>query len=181
MRADTALRLDVALLAALWVASIAAWPTLPDPFPIHFDEAGSPDGWAGHDARGLVVWLLLPVLATLMSLLLRWIPRAARTNPSLWNFPDKARFIALEPAAREPVHATLAESIARVTPLTTCLLLLLQVQIWAGGARGVRVHSLAILMLAGAYSTIAIGVALRGSSRASALMRTGVSRREGGA
>ena len=108
----TALRIDAALLALMWIGGVIAYQRLPQRFPIHFDVAGRADGWAERAAEGFVLWMLLPVIATLTSLILRWAPRAARSNPTLWNIPHKKEFLALDSERREPIQAMLAASMA---------------------------------------------------------------------
>ncbi len=122
----SALRIDTAALALMWLLALVTYFRLPDRFPIHFDLAGRPDGWAERGAEGFLTWLLLPIMASLTSLLMRWAARATRTNPTLWNIPRKREFLALDAARREPIQLLLEASMAWLTLLVTLLLLLLQ-------------------------------------------------------
>ncbi len=93
----------VLTIAGVWVLAIAAWPSLPDRIPIHFDIAGRADGWADKSAWW---WFALPALATLVGALLglllpRWMLAMARTNSRWLNVPRKQQFMALPLDARE--------------------------------------------------------------------------------
>ncbi len=88
--------------AGLWWRAAAWYPRLPDRFPIHFDLAGNPDGWATKSAGA---WFLLPALASLLTaslaaLGLFGIPALARRAPGLINIPAKDRFLTLDAARR---------------------------------------------------------------------------------
>ena len=163
----TALRIDAALLGVLWVGSAVAWFSLPDRFPIHFDFAGNPDSWVARSAEGFVLWMLLPAIATLTSAFLRWAPRAARTNPALWNIPRKREFLALAAEAREPAQRIMEVAMARITALTSALLVLLQLLIWAT-AHGWRPHALVIVLTTIGYGAAAITLAVGASGRVAA-------------
>lgn len=52
--------LNVGVVVGLWIASIWAWPHLPDPIPTHFGLDGRPDAWASPT---LLRWMLVPTVA----------------------------------------------------------------------------------------------------------------------
>ena len=88
--------------AAMWWRAAWWYPRLPDRIPIHFNMAGTPDGWA---AKSVATWFLLPSLATLLALALLgaglvMIPALARHKPQSINIPSKERFLALDADAR---------------------------------------------------------------------------------
>ena len=120
--------LNLLLLAALWAASIVAWPRVPDRIPIHFDFAGNPDAWA---PRTLLSWFMLPLITTGLSLGLQALARAGDQNPWLWNIPEKPRFVALPPDARAPITARLRGLVALMSVLATVLLALVQAEVYA--------------------------------------------------
>lgn len=128
--ADGALRLDAALLVLIWIGAIIGWSTLPETFPIHFDARGRPDSWVQRDAGGFVLWMLLPAIATITSVLLRLAVRWATRNPMYWNVPRKKEFLALTDAQRAPIVALLTRMLARVCVCTTLLLGLIIYGIW---------------------------------------------------
>lgn len=62
-------RSGLAVIAAMWLAALAAFGELPERIPIHWNVAGEPDGWAPRwlgafwlPALGVGVWLLFPVI-----------------------------------------------------------------------------------------------------------------------
>jgi uncharacterized membrane protein len=90
------------VLSAMWWRAAWWYPRLPDRIPIHFNMAGTPDGWA---AKSIATWFLNPSLATLLALALTgaglvMIPALARRKPQLINIPSKERFLALDADAR---------------------------------------------------------------------------------
>lgn len=115
-------RLDVGLLIVLWVGTLLGWRLLRDRMPTHFGPTGAPDRWTTHGTGGLLLWLLLPVLALLASLGLRWAGRHTVANPSVWNIPRKREFLALDPRTRSPIIARLLRFLAVVMVTTTMLL-----------------------------------------------------------
>ena len=94
--------LVVIALLGPWVAAAVAWPELPERFPIHFDLAGRPDGWADRSA---FAWFALPALSSalgaLVGLGLPWlVVLMARANSGWLNVPNRARFRELPEEAR---------------------------------------------------------------------------------
>ena len=59
------------IIAAMFVAAILIWPSVPSRIPVHWNAAGKVDGYGGK-AEGL---LLLPAIALGIYLLLLFIPR----------------------------------------------------------------------------------------------------------
>jgi hypothetical protein len=89
------------VLACTWAGAVAAYSTLPATIPIHFDFAGRPDAVGGK-----AWWFLLPTVATalvvpLTWLLPIWVDRLAASNSRWLNVPDRERFRALPPPARQ--------------------------------------------------------------------------------
>lgn len=60
-----------ALIAAMWIFSAAVWRTLPDRLPMHWNAAGEIDRYGGRLEGALFV----PVLATVVWLVMRGLPR----------------------------------------------------------------------------------------------------------
>lgn len=89
--------------AALWWR-VASWSAqLPERFPIHFNLAGTPDGWSTNRA----VWFLLPaislVMVALFGGLIAWTASLARSAPGIVNIPRKDLFLRLSPDGRAAV------------------------------------------------------------------------------
>lgn len=98
----------VAMIVVNFAIAAAAWPTLPERIPIHFDAAGNADGWA---ARSVWTWFALPALGAVIGVGVGMVlpaltMRMARVNSPWLNVPDKKAFSALSTAARERVIAS---------------------------------------------------------------------------
>ena len=97
--------LNAVLLLVMWAFALWAFERLPDPFPIHFDAAGNPNGWS---EKSLAAWLIAPGTALGLTVLtyasVLFVP-LARRYPGLINLPGRyrARFLALPPERRESV------------------------------------------------------------------------------
>jgi hypothetical protein len=99
--------LAVLAFVAVWGVALAAWPSLPERIPVHFDLHGRPDR-AGDKAE----WLVLPVVSTLLTGLFVVLSRGtqwlATRHPEWVNVPRKKQFLALSPEARARVLEPLA-------------------------------------------------------------------------
>lgn len=61
----------LAVIAAMWIAAALVWPGAPDRIPVHWGLHGEVDRYGGR-AEGL---LFLPAMATVLYLLLLFVPR----------------------------------------------------------------------------------------------------------
>ena len=145
------------------LGGLASYFALPDRFPIHFDLAGNPDGYATRGVGGFFIWMLVPVTTALLSWLMRWAPRAARSNPSLWNIPRKQEFLRLAPEQREPIQQRLTETMAWLTLMTTLMLAVLQASVFAAAHGHTFGWLLAVLLLV--FTVVAVAFASRASRR----------------
>lgn len=68
------------LIAAMWVAAILSWPSLPKRLPVHWGLDGQIDGWGGK----FEALLLFPILATVGYVALLLLPRL---DPGKANYP----------------------------------------------------------------------------------------------
>lgn len=116
---------NLALLALFFVGSLTAYDRVPGRFPAHFDLAGNPTRW---DARSLVSWMMLPLVAAGITLLLVGLSRWSGRRPDLWNVPDKKRFLALSPEARRPIVHRLERFVEQVNTIGIVILMAVQ---WA--------------------------------------------------
>ena len=119
--------LNLLLLAALWAASAAVYPRLPEQIPTHFNLAGTPDAWS---PRTLLTWFMLPLIATALVAFLGFMGRVAETRPELWNVPEKGKFLDLAPEARAPIVARLRSFMACMGIGTTAVLAIVQAQVY---------------------------------------------------
>lgn len=118
---------NAAILAALLLGSLLAWPALPAMLPIHFDSAGDPAYWS---QKSLPLWLTPPVVAAGVWLFLRWIVRMAFRSPARWNVPEKERFLGLSGEARAPIERALARHVASTGLVVTLVFTGLQAGIF---------------------------------------------------
>ena len=172
-------RLDSGLLVVLWLGSLLGRRRLPQRIPVHFDHAGQPDGWTTHDAGGLLLWLLLPVIALLTSLVLRWACRLAEANPGHWSIPRKAEFLALDADARAPIVVRLVRFMALVGVLTTTLLGMAQLTIYLS-ATGRSPDAAVILWVVLGCTALILVLALRLARQVSADVAQASSRSDAG-
>lgn len=127
MSARTYRLLNLLLLGALFAGSMMVYPSLPARFPRHFDASGRPDAW---QERSVLSWLMLPLIAAGTATLLEMAARWSTANPSLWNVPDKPRFLALTPAEQAPIVALLRDFIGFVGVMTTTLMMIVQATVY---------------------------------------------------
>ncbi len=62
---------QIAILVGMFAAATAAWPTLPDRLPVHWNAAGKVDAYGGK----FEALLLMPIVALALYAAMRWIPR----------------------------------------------------------------------------------------------------------
>jgi uncharacterized membrane protein len=112
-----------ALLALLVVRTFHWYPLLPDRFPIHFNGAGEPDGWANKGGA----WFLGPGLALVMGVLLfllaKGLPSSASRSPASVNLTRKDLFIRLSTEGRASVMAPTSTFLLWVVALLQLLFL----------------------------------------------------------
>jgi uncharacterized membrane protein len=96
---------------ALWVAlvgfSVATFESLPPEIPRHLNSAGAittsvPRTWWS--------WMLLPFFALATQWLMFGLSHHLPKNPSLFNFPEKEKFLKLPPAYRGDVIPRMQET-----------------------------------------------------------------------
>lgn len=117
-----------ALWAALLVFTLGTFAGLPDEIPQHIAASGRATSTV---PTTLVGWLLLPgvALATVAGLTFvsAWLlPR----KPESFNFPEKARFLALPPQHRASVIPSMQLTIDAISACTMLLLLGVQFLRW---------------------------------------------------
>lgn len=88
------------LLIASIVFAAATYASLPEVIPTRLDLAGNP---VSHTQRSPTSWFMLPALNVAMAVVFLGIGAALPRRPQLFNFPDKARLLALPPAYQAPV------------------------------------------------------------------------------
>lgn len=174
MSAATHRLLNLLLLGALFAGSMMVYPTLPERIPRHFDLSGQPDGWM---RRSVLSWLLLPVIAAAVAGLLEAMTRASARNPSLWNVPDKKRFLALTPAEQEPVVRLLRDYMGMVGTASIALLMLVQVSVYDSATRPTPAIAPYVMVAVGLHVSILLAAGWRMNRRIAALVDDAYRRR----
>ena len=123
------------LLLATIALAIVAYAQLPDRIPMHLGIDGRPGSFR---EKGLFSWFLLPGMALLLQLLLEGVTIALPSKPHLFNFPDKARFLALPAEYRAPVIREMQAMLDATAVGMQALMLSVIYTLWraAMGARG---------------------------------------------
>ena len=174
MSAATYRLLNLLLLGALFAGSMLVYPTLPERFPRHFDLSGQPDGWM---ERSVLSWLLLPMIAAAMAGLLEVMTRASARNPSLWNVPDKKRFLALTPAEQAPIVRLLQDYMGMVGTASIALLMLVQAAVYDSATSPTPAISPYVMVGVGLHLAILLATGWRMNRRISALIADAYRRR----
>lgn len=116
----TALRiLPWTLLAALFAFTLGTYGGLPAEIPTHINGAGEPTNIV---TKSLGNWLLLPLVALGVQVLLAGISAILPKRPDLFNFPEKARLLALPPSYQAPAVAWM-RIVLDVSALMTLLIM----------------------------------------------------------
>jgi hypothetical protein len=82
---------NAVLLVGLWVFAVAVYGSLPDQVPGHIGTSGV-TRW---DAKQNSAWLLLPIIATVQTVVMYGVSAAASGGPSGLNVPAKKRLLTL--------------------------------------------------------------------------------------
>jgi uncharacterized membrane protein len=109
------------IIIALWAASAAVYPSLPDRLPMHFALDGTVNRW---DPTSVARWFLFPTAATALGALLIGLGVAARVRPELINYPGKEDLLALPQERRGPALTRLQAMMDWIAvSVVTCLAL----------------------------------------------------------
>ncbi len=86
--------LNVGVLTLCLLRVLSVWDILPAKIPVHFGIAGTPDCYSDK-LEGLILFLVAPVVLTVILYGSAWLVPQARRWPSLMNMPRKDEFLAL--------------------------------------------------------------------------------------
>jgi hypothetical protein len=146
MRARVLRLAGLSLLATLVFFSIVSYGDLPASIPQHFDASGAPTRF---EDTSPVSWFALPAIAVFTWGLLAVVGAQLPAHPELFNFPQKARFLALPPSHRGPVLEEMRAFLEATSVLVIALLLAVQLMVWRVAMHG-SAGALARAPLAGA-------------------------------
>lgn len=151
------------VLAVHVVCAVLGYAALPERIPMHIGLDGTPGNFA---PRGLASWFLLPAIAVALQLVLGLIARALPGRPQLFNFPEKARFLALPESHRAPVIAEMVAVLDLAAFGTQTIFLLVLAMLWDAATGDPTPLGPALLLVAGIALTPAILLRVSGVSRA---------------
>lgn len=140
------------------VCAVLAYGALPPEIPTHIAFDGTPGSFA---PRSLGSWFLLPAIAVAMQLLLEAIARALPGRPQLFNFPEKARFLALPPAHRTPVITEMVGVLDLAAFGVQAILLLVLGMLWDAAIGASSTSGSLLLLIGGVALTPALMLRIR--------------------
>lgn len=123
----------LALLAVLALFSIVAYGDLPASIPQHFDASGAPTRFEDTSPWS---WFMPPVIAAGTWALMAFVSARLPSNPELFNFPQKARFLALPPSHRGPVIDEMRAFLEMTSVLVVAVFLVIQLMVWRVATQG---------------------------------------------
>lgn len=166
----TLLRLAGALaLLTLFVFSAVSYGELPARIPQHFDASGAP---TREVATSIVSWFALPVIAAGVWGLVTWVGSRLPSQPELFNFPQKARFLALPPERRGPVLVEMRRFLDATALATVLLMGVVHLLVWrvattgeAGALAQAPLLGLPLLLVVSVVGMIRLGRAVAEAER----------------
>lgn len=107
--------------------AVGVYPTLPPRIPTHLDVSGVV---TATSATSWGAWFALPMVSVATTGLLAAIAAYLPRNPSLFNFPDKARFLALPAEYQPPVVAVMRTTLDLTASGVAITMGLVQLLLW---------------------------------------------------
>jgi uncharacterized membrane protein len=144
------------LWSALVVFSIATYGELPAEIPRKISGAGT---ITATEPRSWFTWMLLPLVAAGTQVMLSWIGSLLPTQPELFNFTEKERFLKIPADYRGPVVERMRDVMDLVGALAMLLLFTVQVGLWLA-ATGRKTPWMPPLLMVGSIAFIPIIVLL---------------------
>ncbi|MCU1423260.1 MAG: hypothetical protein JWN36_2911 [Microbacteriaceae bacterium] len=131
------------VLAAATAVNVALYPTLPDPFPVHYDVSGQPDGWAAKSVWSvfgvLIIGAAVVILLTVLSLV------AARYTARIQS-DDTAEQSALRTRVQRGMLTSLLSQLSFVIALGISGIVLVQ-RLLPGGSGAIAGVAIAMVVL----------------------------------
>lgn len=115
------------LFVLQFISAVLAYEALPAQVPLHIGFDGTPGNFV---PRSPWAWFGLTFIALAVLILLEVLARVIRRRPHLFNFPEKARFLALPESFREPVIEEMVGVLDAASFVTQGVFLLVLLQLW---------------------------------------------------
>lgn len=150
----------------LWLAlaafSVTTYELLPADIPQQINAAGE---ITRTTARSPLSWGMLPAIALFTLVLTQGLAVLLPTRPELFNFPAKAKLLALPPAAQAPVIAQMRTFMDITSLLVMMLMLGVQWMLWQS-AQGQTsgVSSTVLMVVAFALAPVLLVLVMRVNS-----------------
>ena len=113
--------------------SVVVFWELPDQLPQHFDVTGAPKRFVETSASS---WFLLPAIALATWGMITAVAHRLPSHPEWFNFPEKARFLALPADYRAPVVKEMRSMLGVANMLVAVLMLVIQLMMWQQAVHG---------------------------------------------
>jgi uncharacterized membrane protein len=150
----TALRiLPWALLVALFAFALGTFSGLPAEIPTHINAAGEPTNLV---PKSLGNWMLLPLVALAVQGLMAGLSAYLPKRPDLFNFPEKARLLALPPSYQAPAVAWMRVVLDVSALITLLIMAYVQWMLWRTALGHRESAGLAIILVGTALMLPAI-------------------------
>ncbi len=133
-----------ALLLGLFAFSVGTFRSLPPEIPTHVNAAGEPTTLV---PKGVGKWMLLPLVALGVQAMLAGLAALLPRRPDLFNFPEKARLLALPPPYRAPAVAWMRVVLDVTAVLMMLIMGYVQWMLWRTALGHRETAGLVVIML----------------------------------
>lgn len=116
-----------AVLAAFFAFALGTFSGLPAEIPTHINAAGEPTNLV---PKSLGKWMLLPLVGLVVHGGMAGISAFLPKRPDLFNFPEKARLLALPPSYQAPAVTWMRAVLDVSGLLTLAMLAYVQWMLW---------------------------------------------------
>lgn len=134
------------LVVGIFAFSLGTYNTLPTEFPTHLDLAGEPTRLA---PTSFGKWMVLPLVALGMQMALAGLGVFLPKRPDLFNFPEKARLLALPTSYQAPAVAWMRVVLDVTTIMTLLTLGFVQWMLWRAALGHRDTAGLALILVGG--------------------------------
>lgn len=122
-----------AIWAALMIFTIGTFDGLPAEIPQKLNSAGEVTRSVD---RSWMSWLALPLIGAGVQVFITWLTMLLPSQPDLFNFPAKERFLKLPEAYRGDVIPRMQETMDVLGALAMLIMFSVQVLLWRAATGG---------------------------------------------